>query len=289
MRGLSSRAALLVAVLAVFLPVPQSSAELLIEITRGGGKPTPLAVVPFTWELPGHAQGIIADIIGSDLWRTGRFSTLPRSQMLSTPGAGQQVFFREWQQLQVDYLVVGTVSPAEQPTGLQLRMELHDVHGRQLLESWVEHGDSGQLRDLAHQLSNRLYQHLVKKRGVFSSRMAYISRVERGGIARYRLVVADSDGARGRVLYERNTPLLSPAWAPDGQSLAYVSFERGRAAIYHQQLASGAPQLLLAEGEYSSAPAFSPDGNRLAVTIARGGNIDIYLLALRKGGENCAA
>ena len=285
MRRLARRAAI-AALLAALAPMPQASAELLIEITRGGDEPTPLAVVPFTWEARGGAPGGLAAIIGADLWRTGRFAPLPRAQMFSRPGAGKRIFFREWSQLQVDYLVVGTVgSSVDAADELRVRMELHDVHGRQLLQEWELRGTAGRLRDMGHALSDLLYQRLSKARGVFSTRLAYISRIERGGAARYRLIVADADGARGRVLHESPAPLLSPVWAPDGRSLAYVSLERGRAAIFHQALSGGAPQLLLGEGEYSSAPAFSPDGNRLAAAVARGGNIDIQLLSLRQGGK----
>ncbi len=183
--------------------------------------------------------------------------------------------------------MLGTVNPStELADGLRVRLELYDVHGQRLLDAWEISSDTGQLRDLAHTLSDLLYGHLSKARGVFATRMAYITHVEEeGGAALYRLIVADVDGARGRVLRESHKPLLSPAWAPDGKSLAYVSFEQGRAAIFRQSLSGDAPQLLLSEGEYSSAPAFSPDGSQLAVAVAQGGNIDIHLLSLHASGR----
>ena len=52
----------------------------------------------------------------------------------------------------------------------------------------------------------------------------------------YRLIVADADGENPHVVMQSNEPLMSPAWSPDGQSLAYVSFEDRLPSVYVQVL-----------------------------------------------------
>ena len=75
-------------------------------------------------------------------------------------------------------------------------------------------------------------------------------------------------------------PLLSPSWSPDGGKLAYVSFERGNSAIYIQNIATGARELVTSFRGINSAPAFSPDGRKLALTLSRSGNPEIYVMDL---------
>jgi TolB protein len=74
---------------------------------------------------------------------------------------------------------------------------------------------------------------------------------------------------------------MSPAWSPDGQSLAYVSFESKNSAIYVQVLRTGERRRVSARQGINGAPAWSPDGSKLAITLSRkDGDVDIYTLEL---------
>ena len=73
---------------------------------------------------------------------------------------------------------------------------------------------------------------------------------------------------------------MSVSWAPDGRSVAYVSFETGRPAIVIQNVVTGARKLLPQYPGINSAPAFSPDGRRLAMVLSRDGNPEIYVTNL---------
>ncbi|GIT23173.1 MAG: hypothetical protein CM1200mP40_28550 [Gammaproteobacteria bacterium] len=47
---------------------------------------------------------------------------------------------------------------------------------------------------------------------------------------------ADYDGARPQTLLESGEPIMSPSWSPNGQDVAYVSFETDLPRIYIQKL-----------------------------------------------------
>src|SRR5690606_36014325 len=128
--------------------------------------------------------------------------------------------------------------------------------------------------DLAHYMSDQIYQRVTGIRGIFSTRIAYVEQV--GNV--YRLMLADADGARPRLLKESrpNEPILSPAWSPDGRRLAYVSFETTRPAIYVQEVATGARQQITDFEGLNGAPDWSPDGRKLAITLSKDGNPEIY-------------
>jgi TolB protein len=101
----------------------------------------------------------------------------------------------------------------------------------------------------------------------------------------YQLIVADADGENPHLILESRYPLMSPAWSPDGQWLAYVSFETRHSAVYVQRVRSGERRQVSARAGVNGAPAWSPDGKRLALTLGgSGGNPDIYVLDLATQG-----
>jgi TolB protein len=97
-------------------------------------------------------------------------------------------------------------------------------------------------------------------------------------------MVADADGYGPRIVTESSEPIMSPSWSPDGQSLAYVSFEGKASAIYVQRLATGERRRVSARSGINGAPAWSPDGRKLALTLSRDGNLDVYVLDLATQG-----
>jgi TolB protein len=253
-------------------------AELVIEITQGVDDPTAIAVVPFAWQGAGLAPEDIADVVQADLHRSGQFTPVPRTDMLGFPSTKGEVFYRDWRAIDTEYLLIGRVSVTDR---MRVEYELFDVLRQATVYKGVEEGSPNEARMLAHRVSDEVYKALTGIRGAFATRLLYVAvtRVP-GGKDYYRLTLSDSDGARPIVLLESREPVLAPAWSPDGQSIAYVSFETSRPAIYRQNLLTGAREQLTNFRGLNGGPAWSPDGRTMAMVLSKDGSPDIYLMDL---------
>jgi TolB protein len=137
------------------------------------------------------------------------------------------------------------------------------------------------LRNAAHRVSDVVYEKILGIRGAFATRIAYVAVDGQPPAQTYQLIIADADGENQRLILQSRLPLMSPAWSPDGQWLAYVSFESKRSAVYVQLVRSGERRQVSARAGINGAPAWSPDGRKLALTLGgSNGNPDIYVLDL---------
>lgn len=273
LRGIMGRFAC-IALLALAYVGP-AAAQLRLDITEGVKDAVPVAVVPFAGQPEGGANDV-ADVVSGDLRLSGRFAPLDRADIVSRPTRASDVRLEDWRLLKADYVVVGEVG-AEAGT---VRFELINVRtGQQMLAEQLPVAGRP-LRAVAHQVSDLVYERLTGIRGAFGTRLAYVAVEGRAPNRNYRLVVSDADGYNPRTIAQSAQPMMSPAWSPDGQNLAYVSFEGGASAVYVQRLSSGERRRVSARSGVNGAPAWSPDGTRLALTLSRDGNLDVYVLEL---------
>jgi TolB protein len=250
-------------------------AELVVEITKGQADAIPIAIVPFGAAEP--APFDVAQVVGDDLARSGRFRTMDRKDMIETPHTGAAIAFDDWRRLANDYMVVGQVQP--QGDRFNITFELYNLLTRERLLNYQISANKPGLRLASHQVADMVFQKITGIRGAFATRIAYISVLGTLPKRTYRLIVADADGENPRVVMESAEPLMSPSWSPDGQSLAYVSFENRLPSVYVQVLRTGERRLVSAKAGVNQAPAWSPDGKRLALTLStRDGNLDIYVM-----------
>ena len=266
--------------LTFLLALSSSSAwsELVIRVTQGNDKPTTVAVSPIA--LNGlRIKEDIGAIVEADLQRSGLFRTTPRRDMLAFPSKASDVYFRDWRMLGSEYLVVGSMRTIADGR-YELEFSLLNVTAQKTEFKHAVRGRVNEMRDLAHLVSDKVYQEITGIRGAFSTRIAYVTANLDSGKFVYRLNVADADGAREKLMLESSEPIMSPSWAPNGKELAYVSFETGRPAIFRQNLVTAKRQQLTNYTGLNGAPAWSPDGKKLALVLSKDGNPEIYMLEL---------
>lgn len=256
-----------------------AQAELTIEITKGVQSAYKIAVAPFEASLGESLKIDVAEIIAQDLASSGYFNVLARKAMLTHPTQPAQVKFRHWTAIGQDYLVIGSVTKDNNLYHIQ--MNLFDVYKKEQLKGLRITVEAVSLVMAAHHLSDVIFQRITGIPGVFSTHIAYVTSLfDDKNKPLYKLQVADYDGANPISIAQSKEPIMSPAWSPDGQKIAYVSFENKVSEIFIQTLKTGERRSVAKYKGINGSPAWSPDGKRLAITLSKDGNSDIYILTL---------
>ena len=263
-----------------FYPFVFLHAELRIEITQGLDKAVKIAVVPFAWKGKRNSPAKLDQIIANDLSISGRFEPLKKENMLSFPENESEIFVRDWRMLGAEYLVFGHLEPNE--VEVRLHFEIFDVSRAEVVRRRTVNGLPKELRDMAHYVSDQIFEVVTGTEGSFSTQIMYVTAEKFAEDKRlYALNIADSDGWGVKRILESNEPILSATWSPDSGSVAYVSFELdGRPGVFLHDLSTDKREVLTRFAGLNGAPAFSPDGKTLALVLSKDGNPDIYLLDL---------
>jgi TolB protein len=279
MRKLDRYLVLLLVGFVWLLTISSASAQVLTGSVQGMMQSaTPIAVVPYAQPGMAPLPTDVADVIRADLNRCGKFRALAKSDIVELPAKGSDINFGTWRLLKQDYITVGHLSDAGNGM-VRVDYELWDVNRQQNLLAGYFAAPAGDLRGVAHQIADAIYQKITGVRGAFWTRIAYITQTGLGDNTNYALVVADSDGFNPQVVARSRESLMSPSWSPDGRKIAYVSFESGNSQIYVQDLTTGARELVEAHKKgINGAPAWSPDGSKLAVALSFTGHLQLYVL-----------
>ena len=251
-------------------------AQFRVEISGVGATQVPIAIVKFRDEERASPSLSVSGIVRADLERSGVFRSI------DAPGALDEAarpVMTEWRGRAADALVAGSIGRLADGR-FDVRFKLWDVVKGVELGGQSQAVDVSDLRLAAHRIADFIYEKLTGDKGVFSTRIAYVTK----GGGRFTLRVADSDGEGGQVALSSPEPIISPAWSPDGKQLAYVSFEKQKAVVYVQDTSSGARRELANFRGSNSAPAWSPDGQTIALTLSRDTGSQLYLMD-RNGGN----
>lgn len=278
--------------LCVMMIVTPVQAALDIVITEGVDEARPIAVLPFVWQGSDPAPESLADVVISDLTRSGTFSpldelALPQKNIASV----SQFELKRWSAVSAEAVVIGSVKPYGDKQFLVtfelidlVKAQMQSLAGPQpmseyLIDSRETIITAKQFRQYGHRISDIVFEKLTGVRGAFLTRIAYVT-VNHDAKFPYQLMIADYDGYNEQMLLRSSEPLMSPSWSPDGKQLAYVSFENRKAEIFIQDIYTQARNKITSFDGINGAPVFSPDGKQLAMTLSKDGQPELYTVTI---------
>jgi TolB protein len=249
-------------------------AEVRVEVSGVGITQIPVAIAPFKGQESAPQKP--AAIVAADLDRSGQFKSIDPGLAMDE---NSRPDFNAIRQKNADALVTGSIQKtADGRFDVKYRLwdaiKAQDLGGQSFL---VVESD---LRLVSHRIADQVYEKLTGDKGVFSTRIAYVTKQKE----RHVLWVADADGENAQAALTSPEPIISPRWAPNGTDLAYVSFESRKPVVYVHDVGTGKRRILANFKGSNSAPAWSPDGKTVAVTLSRDGSSQIFTLDA-KGGE----
>jgi TolB protein len=216
---------------------------------------------------------------------------MPVASLPEQPTQASQVHFPAWQQAGMPHLVIGRVQGSAMGN-YTVEFQLFNVNTGSQILGLSYNTTLNNLRQVAHQISDEIYKALTGERGVFGTQIVYVVAQKMGKQNQYVLYLADADGANPRTMLRSSEPILSPTWSPDGQRIAYVTYDpilspKGyrdkQMAVYIQDIRTGKRNRVSIGRGIHGAPAWSPDGTKMALTISQNGNPDVHILNLRTG------
>lgn len=197
--------------LACLMALKPAQAQLRVDISGTGATQYPVAIADFAVD-DAHGRAL-AEVIRADLTRTGQF------RLISAAGSGLNVdspiAHDDWRAKGADFIAYGSIVRGNDGR-YDVRYRLADTVKKGQLDGVAFSGTEQELRRVAHQIADRIYEKITGVRGVFSTRIAYV--LKQG--ATYELQVADADGQNPQVALRSREPIISPSWSPDGSKLA---------------------------------------------------------------------
>jgi TolB protein len=255
--------------LAILFMGNHAFAQFRVEVSGTGLTQLPIAIAAFKGN-EGMTQKIAA-IVQADLERSGQFRSVDAAGAVLDENSRPDL--PTWRKQGADALLTGSVTRVGDDR-YELRFRLWDSVRMQDLGGQSHAAPAAELRRVAHRIADSVYEKLTGEKGVFATRIAYVTK----SASVYNLWVADSDGESAQSALRSVEPIISPSWSPNGNQLAYVSFESRKPVVYVHDVDTGKRRLVANFKGSNSAPAWSPDGKTLALTLSRDGGSQLFLL-----------
>ena len=269
---------------------PQQPSEIGATITSGAiGAPPKYAVpdfIPLTTDPETEAAArTIGHVLWDDLNFEEEFYMIPRDTYQTVPAAHgfTDVPFADWAQLGADAVVVGTI--ARDGTNFHVQVRLFNIRTQQSVFGREYTGPTTNPRFFAHTLSDEIFKQQRGLRGVARTKIAFASDRDAERMPGFvpdrrvkEIYISDYDGANQRRVTVGRTLNITPAWAPDDQSIAYTSYRLGVPEIFRSFIYRGTIAQMTHGPSQSFLPAWSPDGKQIAFMSDRDGHDNIYIM-----------
>ena len=272
-----------VSALVCFVCMPISSAAQdttqYIDIKNPFLRKIPLAIPMFKNVNSGageaeHSRKAV-ELMSGSLDFTGYFKILDRSAFLFDPQKGgvsaTDINFQNWTVVGAELLITGLFEQSGDNVQMELRL-FDTFKSRQVLGKRYA-GSVSELRKMVLRFCAEVIYYLTGNKGIFNSRIAFVST----GSGKKEIYTCDFDGVNPTRLTYNESISLFPAWADDGQYLAYTSYKAGKPDIFIRNL-NTKQETTIAQTGINITPSWVPGKFEMAATLSFSGNQEIYLL-----------
>lgn len=275
-------------ILAVFLS-GEARAKVYIDLSAPSVEKIPIAVQQFKdlgsaadAETVKSVRDELMDTLKSDLVFSGLFRIVDKEAYIEPPAAGlteAETNFKDWRDSGADTLIKAGFTVEKDRLAVEIRF-FDSFKEKQIVgKKYV--GNPENPRRLMHYFADQLYEELTGRKGVFTSRVLFVS--PRTG--NKEVYLSDYDG-KNTVRITRNRSInLSPQWSPDGRRILYISYKKGSPALYMLDLKSGEDKAVSNKPGINIAGRFSPDGNAIALTVSGARSPELHIIDLRTGQD----
>ena len=280
----------------------RSGQEINIVISGNTGAKPKLAIPEFsvvgTSAEVQQAAKTISAVLWDDIDFEEEFVMVSRDAAAKIPVAATvaDLPYDRWRELGADAVVLGTVR--QTAAGYTVDVQAVGTRGENSRMMMFGGSYSGcnlaNPRRCAHFIADDFHKKQRNLIGVAQTKLAFSSDRQNDAVAgrvtptnSQEIYISDYDGANPRRFTANRSLNISPAWAPDGRSIAYASYASHFPDIYIQNVydvkltrpAGGS------EAIQNQMPAWSPDGTRVAfASIREGSNFIIYVV--NRDGSN---
>jgi TolB protein len=286
----SIKALTIAAALVCLLLVPKpGAAKVYIDLEAPATARLPIAVQEFryTGRAPDNAEDAeeievikraLKETLEADLDFSGLFNVIDSAAFLeeaSEAGLGaKDTNFGEWRMIGADALIKGGFKIAGKKLTVEIRffdtIKEKRIIGRRYI------GNSRSPTRLSHYFADQLYRKLTGKKGIFSTKLLFIS----NSSGNKEVYLSDYNGDNARQITRNGSINLSPQWSPDGKKIIYTSYKDGCPCLYLLDLRSGRDHVISNKDGLNIGGRFSPSGDTVALTMSGRRSPEIYLLEL---------
>ena len=255
----------------------QQNGGTIINVKDSADRPISVAVVPFFKD--SSRASIINELVRKNFEISGFINPLAEENMVSLPYKPDQVSYNDWEELGVEYILIGSVVNDK---GKQFKVELYlfDILQQSIAMTFQGIYKEKELVELANSISDSVIEKITGLKGIFTTKVAYVEQVKNRTRNIYYLKVSYLNGSDSQIIFTSYQPIISVDWSPNGRDIAYLSYDSKMPSVVIHNIKTGRRQVLGLDRATTSSPAWSPDGEYLLFTLSRNGISDIYKYTL---------
>ncbi|GBE00518.1 translocation protein TolB [bacterium BMS3Abin07] len=249
----------------------EAYAKIYIDIDSPALRQFPMALYDFGEDKIGQE---LTGIVRNDLEFTRLFYFVRKEAFIEEKGDDFNP--ADWSPIGVEAVLKGDITVTDK---INVVVRLYDVVETKIILYKQYISAKPALRSLAHRISNDIYYALTGRKGIFNTKIAFVSK----GSKIKELVMMDFDGARLHKTGFRKSMMLALHASADGSSLI-ISASGGRQwSIYLLNFTKGSVRRIFSSKGINIAGDFFSGGKSFVFSSSKDGSPDIYVFDIASG------